>query len=419
MMNNEFSVAVIGGGASGLVAAISAARQAEKLRKRVKITVYEANPRVGKKILVTGNGRCNFTNDNISVDNFHGEKKLAEEVLNLYSSEAIKDFFYSLGLFSKSDAVGRVYPMSSQASAVLDVLRYEIEAVGIEVVCDTKISLLEYRNGKFVLNGKFYADKCIIATGGKAAPVHGSDGSGYKLLEKYGINVTPLLPALTPLTCVDFSKSLKGIRAQGKIMIKCAGRILAEDTGEIQYTEYGLSGIPSMQVSRFAATALYEGKADVYAVVDSCPYFTEEELKNELLGLIAHNPYLPGELLLSGILPKKLGMSFLSDCSVNPTKEIAKLHRAVVDKIVKTVKEKKYKISSVRGFSDAQVTCGGISGKEIVFETLELKKVHGLYVCGEIINIDGDCGGYNLQWAWSSGMLAGISAVRSIESAAY
>ncbi len=415
MMNkNIFHLAVIGGGASGLVAAISAAREAERLGKKIKISVYESNPRIGKKILVTGNGRCNFTNESISGKNFHGEKELAEKIYLRFDNESVKSFFRSMGMPAKSDFAGRVYPMSSQATSVLDSLRFELKRLGIEEVCNTKIVSLQ-RSGKgFILNKNIYADRCIIATGGKAAPVQGSDGSGFDLLGRFNINISPLDPALAPIVCENFTKALKGIRAQGKISIKCAGKVLSEDTGEIQYTDYGLSGIPSMQVSRFASQALREKKADVYAYVDSAPGFSSEELMQFIGSLSRNNPSLPAEMLLSGIMPKRLGVTLLSDCSISPLLEAGKIFPAVAEKIVSVVKNKKYKISSVKGFNDAQVTSGGIVGDEIDNDTLELRRVKGVYVCGEIINVDGDCGGYNLQWAWSSGFVAGISAVREI-----
>lgn len=409
--NRKLSVAIIGGGASGLIAAIFSARQAQKRKIPVQITVFESNNRVGKKILVTGNGRCNFTNESISAQNFHGESELAFGIYSKFTNNDVRAFFEGIGLFSKSDAAGRVYPMSSQATAVLDILRYEAARLGIAEVTDTPIVSLRKNGNGFLLNESFYADKCILATGGKAAPVHGSNGSGYKLLELFGIKIAPVYPALTALVCDNFPKNLKGIRAQGTVTVKAAGKILACDTGEIQYTDYGLSGIPSMQVSRFAVEALNSGSDTVYAVVDSCPFFSADELKDKINAVIRDNPSMPGELLLAGILPKRLGLCVLTDCSINPTKEIGRLHPTVVEKIVAALKSKKYKISSVKGFADAQVSCGGIVSDEINPYTLELKKVRGLYVCGEIINVDGDCGGYNLQWAWSSGVTAGISAI--------
>lgn len=412
MMNNCLQLAVIGAGASGLMAAVTAAAEAEKIGKNVSVALYEANPRVGKKLLVTGNGRCNFTNDFVSGEHFYGERALAAEIYKRFDNEQVKKFFLRLGLVSKSDFAGRVYPLSAQASSVLDALRFEVMKYGIKEVCDTKITSIEKNGNTFLLNGKFRADRCIIATGGKAAPVQGSDGSGLELLKKAGIKITPVVPALTALCCADFTKALKGIRAQGKITIKASGRILAEDTGEIQYTDYGLSGIPSMQVSRFVSEALLQNKSEVFAIVDSCPALSSEELADFISSVKKNNPFLPSEMLLAGIMPKRLGISLLFDCSVNPSMEIGKIYPAATEKIVRTVKGKKYKIQSVRGFSDAQVSAGGIAGEEIDYSTLELKKLRGAYVCGEIVNVDGACGGYNLQWAWSSGVTAGKSAVR-------
>lgn len=407
-------IAVIGGGASGLVAAISAARESLKQNKNVRISVLEANSRVGKKILVTGNGRCNFTNENISAENFHGERELAYSVYRDFDCEKTLDFFRSIALFSKSDFAGRVYPLSNQATAVLDALRCEAQKLGIEEITETKITSVEKHGSGFILNGNIKAKVCILATGGKAAPVQGSDGSGFSLLKEFGVKVTPLYPALAPLVCENFPKNLKGIRAQGKISIRHQGKILCEDTGEIQYTDYGLSGIPSMQVSRSASLALAQKSGDVVAVVDSCPSFTEEELGEILNGLIRRNPSMSGELLLAGLLPKRLGITLLADCCVNSSKEIGKIYPAVVRKITAAVKNKKYKVCSVKGFNDAQVTTGGIPAWEINGNTLELKKIKGMFVAGEIIDVDGDCGGYNLQWAWSSGYKAGINAVREI-----
>lgn len=414
MKKRNKEIAIIGAGASGLVSAVFTATEAQKLNKSVTVTLYEANPRVGKKILVTGNGRCNFTNKNVSQENFHGEPLLAEMIYSQFDNSSVMQFFEDMGLCSKCDFAGRVYPLSSQANSVLDALRFEIKRLGINEVTETKITSLVKQGAGFLLNDSYYADKVIIATGGKASPVHGSDGSGFQLLTKYGIEITELYPALCPMTCFDFPKTLKGIRAQGKISVKCEGKLIAEDMGEIQYTDYGLSGIPSMQVSGMAAYALKHGKGDVIAYVDSCPDFTADELTEKLVNFAKTHPEFPGEMLLSGIMPKKLGIFLLSECSVNPEKKIGILHRGVIEKIVSLVKNKKYRISGVRGFNDAQVTAGGISGNEINSTTLELKKLRGVYVCGEIVNVHGDCGGYNLQWAWSSGAVAGMSAVREI-----
>lgn len=409
-----YSLAVIGGGASGLIAAISAMRLSEKQNKKIETVIYEANGRVGKKLLVTGNGRCNFSNLNIDKGNYYGEPELALSVYKLFDNKKTTDFFRSIGVCAKTDSAGRMYPMSFQASAVLDALRYEAQRLGVKFQTDTRVTRIKRSNKGFLLNDCYFADACIVATGGKAAPVHGSDGSGYLLLEALGVDTTPVYPALVPLICERFSKGLKGVRAQGTITIKCNGKTLARDTGELQFTEYGLSGIPAMQVSGVVAKALFSEKKDVFAVVDLCPDFTIDELKDILLNVAGINPDMPNEMLLAGILPKKLGAQLITDCSLNPSKPIGRIHKAVIDKIAFETKNKKYKVSSVKSFNDAQVTSGGIPAYEINYSSMELKSIRKMYVCGEIVDVHGDCGGYNLQWAWSSGYIAGENAAKEL-----
>ncbi len=408
------TIAVIGGGASGLIAAIAAADEVKRQKSAADIVIYEANARVGKKLLVTGNGRCNFSNKSVTADNFYGEPKLALSIYEKFDNSQTVEFFRSIGVLAKADVSGRIYPMSFQASAVLDALRYEVQRLGITIQTDTPVDTIEPLQYGYLLNGSYRADVCIIATGGKAAPVHGSNGSGFRLLESLGIKATPLYPALVPLVCDRFNKGLKGVRAQGTISIRCNGRELACDTGEIQYTEYGLSGIPSMQVSASVAAALDVANSDVIAVVDSCPELGSRELKSALTEFAVMNPDMPAEMLLAGIIPKKLGSQLIADCSLNPLKPIGRIHEGVIDKIVTTVKSKKYRVVAVKSFADAQVTAGGISAGEINENSLELKTLKNVFVCGELVNVHGDCGGYNLQWAWSSGFIAGKNAAKEL-----
>lgn len=414
-MNKIRNVGIIGGGASGLLAGIFAAKTAESLEKKVNITVYEANSRVGKKILVTGNGRCNLTNMNMSGCFYYGSKKLFESVYQQFDNKQLIRFFEQLGLASKTDFAGRVYPLSNQAAGVLDVLRYEAQRLGVKFVTDTKITSLQCTQDGFLLNKKYFADKCIVAAGGKACPVHGSDGSGFDLLKSIGVNINGTFPALTAIEIGGFTKSLKGIRAEGAICVKVNGKVLAQAKGELQYTDYGISGIPAMQVSRFVSEQIIcNGAGEVAVYVDSVPAMSEDSLKKFLLNIINNNPSLPCEMLLAGLMPKRLGSFLLSEVSINPQKELSAVHPAVVDKIVSVIKNKKYKATGVKGFNDAQVTAGGVAEDEINCLTLELKKYSGLYVCGEIVDVDGDCGGYNLQWAFSGGYVAGVNAVREI-----
>ena len=412
-VTGAYEIAVIGGGASGLFAAAAAAGEAGKTGVAVNVTVYEGNPRVGKKLLVTGNGRCNLTNERMEASYYRGGTQLWEAVYDRFDRAATLAFFENAGLLTRADFAGRVYPMSNQASSVLDALRNVCAERGVKEVTSCKITSLQRRGEGYLLNGECYADRVIVACGGKAAPVHGSDGSGYGLLKGFGVTVTPLFPALTPLNIKDFTKALKGIRAAGAVTLKSAGRTLAEAAGEIQYTDYGLSGIPAMQVSRYAAQRLAEG-GEVLALVDSAPEIPAEELNARLLTIRKNHPAMTAETLLAGFLPKRLGTVLIGSCSLSPVKEIGALHENALAKIAGAVKRTKYTVASVRGFADAQVTAGGVAAEEIDETTMELRKAKGLYVCGEIVDVDGDCGGYNLQWAFSSGAAAGQSAVRSL-----
>ncbi len=415
-MNKKPCIAVVGAGASGLMAAVWAARTAEDLRKQVKILLLEGNPRVGKKLLATGNGRCNLTNLNMNDGFYFGSKETFGAVYPQFDSKALISFFADAGMAVRSDHAGRVYPLSNQASSVLDTLRYETERLGVETVTDTKITDIKRSGGGFILNDLYYADKVILACGGKASPVHGSDGSGYTLLKSLGIAVTDVFPALTALHIKDFTKSLKGIRAEGRITVKENGKLLASSTGELQYTDYGISGIPAMQVSRAVSEALYSGRCNEMTVAaDSVPGMSTGELTAFLKNIIEKNPSLPCEMLLAGLMPKRLGAFLLTEVSINPSKPLKTVNGGALEKIVSAVKNKKYRVDSVKGFADAQVTAGGADMSGFVADTPEPKKFKGLYFCGEFADVDGDCGGYNLQWAFSSGYTAGVNAVREIK----
>lgn len=403
-------LAVIGGGASGLAAAVFAAKMA---LGKIRITVYEANPRIGKKLLVTGNGRCNFSNLNMDSSHFNGDAVLAENALKLFSTNDTLEFFKDGGVFYRADNAGRIYPLSNQASSVLDFFREETLLSGVYIETQFPVTEISVKNGGFLINGCKTADAVIVACGGKAAPVHGSNGEFFSVLKKLGISVTPLYPALTPI-CIDgFTKALKGIRAEGTITIRQGGKTIASDRGELQFTEYGISGIPAMQVSGKTATVLSE-KTPVFAYVDCAPSVSAEELKEFILRSLNTRPEKPAEMLLSGIMPKRLSVYLLAELSFKADKPIKTINPGAVNKIVASVKNKKYKISGIKGFADAQVTSGGVPASELNANTLELKKIKNMFVCGEAVNVDGECGGYNLQWAWSSAYTAADAAVKEL-----
>ncbi len=383
------SVAVIGGGASGLVAAIFAARGG------ATVTIFEKNPRVGKKILSTGNGRCNLTNFSTAPEIYNSD--FVKDTLDRFSPEDAVAFFEGIGLLSRVEDEGRVYPASGQASAVLDVLRLEVERLGV-MVCPEFDAVEIARKGKgfFVISKtgeRYFQDKVIVATGGMAAPKSGSDGSGYKLLKKLGHTVTEVRPSLVQ---IKTSKSIQGVRAFGRVALE-NGR---SETGEIQFNNYGLSGIPVFALSKYA-------KAGDSVFVDLLPDYEEEKV----IEILNKRPVQTLETYMTGILNKNLGQMLLKECGIYPLSRMSdELSQEEIRKIASMLKCWRFEITGIMPWDNAQVTAGGISLDEINSKTMESKLVKNLYITGELMDIDAPCGGFNLHWAWASGFVAGSEA---------
>ncbi len=386
MKNN---IAIIGGGASGLIAAIAAARNG------AYVTIFEKNQRVGKKILSTGNGRCNFTNINASIENYNSE--FTAFALKSFSPKDTISFFEEIGLLARVEDEGRVYPFSGQASAVLDVLRLEVERLQIAVRTEFDVAQIIKKNDGFFVASKMgerhFADKVIVATGGMAAPKSGSDGAGYMLLKSLGHSVTELFPSLVQ---IKTAKSIQGVRAYGRVTMQNG----KTSKGEIQFNSYGISGIPVFGLSKYA-------KKGESVYIDLLPDYTQ----SEVLELLKKRPVQTMETYMTGILNKSLGQMLLKECGISPlSKMSSELTAKEVEKIADTLKKWRFEITGVMPWDNAQVTSGGIRLSEINPETMESRLVKNLYVTGELMDIDGDCGGFNLQWAWSSGFVAGSEA---------
>ncbi|MBO5059648.1 MAG: NAD(P)/FAD-dependent oxidoreductase [Clostridia bacterium] len=383
-------IAIIGGGASGIFAAIIAARSGGK------VTIFEKNPRVGKKILSTGNGRCNFTNINAGTHNYNSD--FASFALNKFPPKKAIAFFEELGLLSKVESEGRVYPMSGQASAVLDVLRLELDRLGVNILTETCVSQIQKNGDGFIVvtdsGEKHFAKKVIAASGGMAAPKSGSDGSGYAILKMLGHTVTPLVPSLVQ---IKTSKGIQGVRAYGRVTLEDG----KTDIGEIQFNNYGLSGIPVFSLAKHAK----KGRS---IFVDLLPDYSEQDV----LAFLKKRPTQTMETYLVGVLNKSLGQMLLKECGILPLSRMSDtLTENEIKKIASKIKHWRFEITGVMPWENAQVTSGGVSLDEVSCETMESKIVKGLYIIGELLDIDGDCGGFNLQWAWSSGFAAGSEAV--------
>ena len=407
------TLAIIGGGASGLAAAIEAARIKKNRKSDVNIIVFEQLPKIGKKILATGNGRCNIMNSSVPKNKYHGDTKLLDSIFGAYSADSNMEFFRSMGIYLAEEDGGRLYPLSFQATSVLDALRFEAENLGIEIKCDTKINSIKRKGNGFILNNEKYTDAVIVAGGGKSASVHGSDGSCFDLLSSMGIKIKPTFPSLTGIVLKKKNKNLKGVRAAGEIYIVENGKVISSSEGELQYTDYGISGIPAMEVSREVAEhfALHK-KGKIIMAVNTLPDFSPEEIFDYIMTRKKHNPNLLCEDLLSGVMPKKLAVAKLASASISSTAKVSTLTKNDIALLTEILNSELFEISGVLGFDNSQVTAGGADTKLFNPSTLCAKNINGLFACGEVLDIDARCGGYNLAWAWSSGRCAGANAIK-------
>ena len=411
MNNNPLKIAIVGGGASGVTAALFAAKQAADNHKDVRICIYDSADRLLKKILVTGNGRCNLSNTDVSVSHYFGETHLFSCIYDTFDASDTLSFFRDLGLLTVTDAAGRIYPRSFKAASVADVLLRALDHAGVETVLNTCITSLEKRNGGYILNGRFYADAVILSSGGMISANGKRAESVYQMLKSIGIAVTPLHPALTAFTVRDFTKSLKGIRSVGALRLIEKGKTVAKTQGEIQYTEYGISGIPAMQLSSYAARI--GSDLPVYIEIDSLPETDDNSFISHFQHIRSLDAEMPLLLFLTGFMPKALAAYYVGECGLKQTQPLKNISPAFLSRILDCCKRKRYEVKGLRGFENAQVTSGGICGSELT-DTLMLKKLPRVYACGELVDVDGDCGGYNLQWAWSSGAVAGNNCILEI-----
>lgn len=416
MPKSKCKIAIVGAGASGLTCAIQCTRILKSNNINYEVTVFEKLQRVGKKILATGNGRCNLSNEDLNIDYYHGNRDFAKTALDNFGTQDTIDFFNSLGVLTKTED-SRIYPISNSANCILDCLRFECENLGIKFYCESPVNSIKKHNNKFIINHDIVADKIIIATGGKSASVHGSDGSGYRLLQNFGHKLITPLPSLVQINCSNsFCKQLKGVRSSSSITLINNGQVIKKESGEIQFTDYGLSGIACMQVSRFVSKILNDNKnCNLVAKIDLIEKLKKEEIINYINRKIKSNPHLKCENILVGILPKKLSTVILKICNIKSLQmEISKLEQKQIERISANIKSFKLDITGTKDFKSSQVTAGGISSKEFNPITFESTIQKGLYACGEVLDIDGDCGGYNLQWAWCSGFLAGENCAKEI-----
>lgn len=402
------SVGVIGGGAAGLTAAITAAGEG------ADVTLIERNDRLGRKILSTGNGKCNLGNEKLDLEGYYtSEPDFLESCLRQFGTDDTKAFFQRLGLMIKSRD-GYLYPVSEQASAVLDVLRFEVTALGIKVITDCNIEQIRKRSENKGIqvrgSGKtFFFDHVILACGGRAAPKTGSDGGGYLLAKQLGHTLIPTVPALVQLRSGEsYFKSVAGVRADALLTVWHQDKAVVRERGELQLTDYGISGIPVFQISRVVNYILMRNR-EIEIRINFLPDYDEENFADFCRRRMLLQEERTVEEFFSGMLHKKLMLLFIKMAGLKTTEKVACVDRKKVSEVYALCRDWRIPVTGSNPYENAQVTAGGVPLTEVT-ENLESGKAPGVYFAGEILDVDGKCGGYNLHWAWCSGYLAGKAA---------
>ena len=412
MTQRTRKVCIVGGGAAGMMAAITAARQG------AQVTILERNPRVGKKLLATGNGRCNFTNINCSVDSYFGENpSFAHSALASFPAQATIEFFEVLGISHKVEDQGKVFPMSDQAASILDILRYELELSGVNIITEAFVDKLLPKGKGFVIKLKDKSslnfDRVILAAGGKAMPSSGSDGNGFDLARALGHNIISIFPALVQLKLEgSIFNQVNGVKFLGTAELFDGDKSLATDRGDILFGNYGVSGPPILQLSRRAGQLLIEGKRPSIklTLIDT---MTKGQVFELLTWRNQVSPKKTAQFSLVGLINKRLIPPVLRAAGVEKLNTpVSALSKQDLSRIADILTDWSFNVIGTKSWPSAQVTAGGVDTRQINQSTMESRLVEGLYFAGEIIDIDGLCGGFNLQWAWSSGYLAGLNAAK-------
>lgn len=400
-------IVIVGGGASGMMASIIARSRG------LDVTILERNDRVGKKLLATGNGRCNYTNENMDLNFFHGEdKNFIQTVINNFTEMDSLDFFERYGIVPSVEDNGKVFPFSYQSSSMLDVLRHEMKRIGVTLITDSyvvkitkdKVFNIYTKDGR-----EFKAEKLILATGGMAMPVSGSDGNGYSLAQNFKHIKNEPTPALVQLKLKgDKFKQINGVKFIGRASLIIDNKYIADDMGDILFTDYGVSGPPILQLSREAIIAKKEGKGVKIGI--SIFYKSDgADIYDYLEKRFQDMPEKTLEESLIGMINKRLILPIIKEQNLDKDKLSSEISEKEISLLADILTNWEFELLGDKGWGNAQTTAGGISLKDIDPKTMGSKLVKGLYFCGEILDVDGDCGGYNLQWAWSSAYIAGKS----------
>lgn len=408
----KYDIAIIGAGASGLMAALKASNSNKS------VVVVEGNTKQGKKLLTTGNGRCNIANKNIDISHFHGDSDEISELLKLYPWQKIAEEFEKIGIFFVADNEGRLYPKSLQATSVLKALSDSLAEKAVNLITDFKLETAVKQKNLFILTAEnglsFSCEKLILACGGMASPKHSGNTFGYEIAKQLGHSVTKLMPTLTKFSCEDkFIKPLSGVKAKCKASLMHQNKEVYSEVGEMIFGDKTLSGICLFNLSIHANKYFAKGE-NLKIKFDFMPKDSEDLICENVYKIIKNRPLMQCGDILNGFLNSKLGFSLVKKSGIDPMLEIKFLSEKQVLKIVHMIKSFSLEVSFHKKWETAQVTDGGIPLKEIDVSTMQSKICPSLYFAGEILNIHGDCGGYNLYWAWLCGMIAGENATTKV-----
>lgn len=398
---------MVGAGASGLVTAIVSARRGKK------VVILEKNNKIGKKLLATGNGKCNISNQRPTLERFYSQNpKFIANVFEGYSFQSVRQFFKSIGLELIEAKEGKVFPMSLQASSVVELLVCECEQLGVKIMCEAEVSKTSFREDKFIVSynhTQIESKKLVLATGHCSAPQLGGVMDGIEFARSFGHAIVKDFPTLVQLTAPykeRYLKQLSGVKVQSRVTLPLKGKEIVKH-GDVLFTNYGLSGLAILDISRFVMQELLSKKS-IMLIIDLMPKMSHEQLLALMKKSLTKKSQKPLDMWLQGFINKKL---------IKPILEPLKLENETVgsicsnierlEQIVQKIKYFEFKIDGSKGYKGAEVATGGVNTKEVDAKTMESQKQKGLYVVGEVLDVDGDRGGFNLHLAWVCGLRAG------------
>lgn len=423
MADPTVDVCIVGAGAAGLAAAIFAAETAGKLGCAQQVVLLDGAKTIGAKILVSGGGRCNVTHDVVTPTDFFGNRHIIKNVLAALPVQATIDWFASLGVDLKREETGKLFPVTDKARTILTALANRCHELGVTIRPDyrvTGIDRLSVSEAGFAIHhthGDLKARKVILATGGRSIPKSGSDGFGYELARRLGHQVTATVPALVPLLLDDamFHKALSGLSHDVELTTVIKGRTVDQRKGSLLWTHFGISGPVVMDASRFWTLAQETGESlDLYS--NFLPGKTQEQARQWFMDQAAGTPRRSLTKTLAQLVPERFAEALCLHIECDPQKAIAQLPRKDRDRLIEALLKFRFPVERDRGWNYAEVTAGGVPLEEINFRTMESKLVPGLYLIGEILDCDGRIGGFNFQWAWATGLLAGRAVSASVRA---